>query len=73
MMKYKEFKDWCNERACDGRWGPNIAIICISIMKYINSYPFWKREKEWMKISEEVEREIINPINQKIEEYKSKD
>lgn len=22
-MTYVEFKDWCNERACDGQWGCN--------------------------------------------------
>ena len=46
-MKFKEFVIWCNERACDGCWGLNEAIICINIVQDIRSKPFWKRNKEW--------------------------
>ena len=46
-MKYKEFEQWCNERACDGRWSMQTAIACIEIMKEVNKQPFWKREKYW--------------------------
>ena len=31
-MTYKEFKDYCNERACDGRWSMFEAMSCISII-----------------------------------------
>jgi hypothetical protein len=48
-VTYKQFKSWCNERACDGRWGMNTALACIEVMKQINRKPFWKREKEWQK------------------------
>lgn len=30
-MKYKEFFQWCNERACDGCWSSATAIYCIDI------------------------------------------
>lgn len=30
-MKFKEFVNWCNERACDGCWGTLTAINCSSI------------------------------------------
>lgn len=30
-MKFKEFVNWCNERACDGCWGMLEAIACINL------------------------------------------
>lgn len=35
-MKFKEFVNWCNERACDGCWGMLEAIACINLKYYIN-------------------------------------
>ena len=46
-MKFKEFVNWCNERACDGCWGMSEAITCIGIMNEVKEKPFWKREKYW--------------------------
>lgn len=48
-MKYKEFKEWCNQRACDGFWGIQTVIKCTTIMNKYNKIPFWKREKVWAK------------------------
>lgn len=67
-MTFKEFVIWCNERACDGCWGMNEAMICIAIMSEIKNKPFWKRKKEWKKFEDEVVTKIVNPINKKIEE-----
>lgn len=36
MMTYKEFKNYCNERVCDGRWSMEEAILCISIIEEID-------------------------------------
>lgn len=36
-MTYKEFKDYCNERACDGKWSFDEALKCISIIKEIDA------------------------------------
>lgn len=69
-MKYKEFVRWCNERACDGCWGFITAMTCINIINNMKSIPFWKRKKEWNKISEDVYNEIVLPINKKIEQLK---
>ena len=44
-MKYKEFVDWCNQRACDGCWSAGTALYCIEICETINAEHFWKREK----------------------------
>lgn len=66
-MKYKEFKKWCNMRATEGTWGMKQAIYCIDTMKYINAYPFWKREKIWKEEYEHlINMMVINPINEKL-------
>lgn len=36
-MTYKEFKDYCNKRACDGMWSIDEALASISIMEDIDS------------------------------------
>ena len=68
-MKFKDFKIWCSERAHDGRWGLNEAIICIAVLQDIKSRPFWKREKEFKKIEPEILSNIINPTNEKIRQF----
>ena len=36
-MTYKEFKAWCNERACDGRWDSIETITtCLDIINEID-------------------------------------
>lgn len=67
-MKYKEFVAWCNKRACDGCWSMGTTLYCIGIMKKINSLPFWKREKEWQKIKDEVEKDVVSVIEAKIKQ-----
>lgn len=44
-MKFKEFVNWCNERACDGCLGMLEAIACINLINEIMKIQFWKREK----------------------------
>ena len=46
-MKFKEFENWCNERACDGRWGMLTVMVCIDLIGKVIKVPFWKREKFW--------------------------
>ena len=67
-MKYKQFVDWCNRRACDGRWGMDTAKMCIEIVRQVNAQPFWRRERTWQKINLEffVEEKVVNPINRMI-------
>ena len=36
-MTYKEFKAYCNERACDGKWSMDEALKCIAIIEEINA------------------------------------
>lgn len=35
-MTYKEFKKYCNDRACDGKWSIEEAIFCVETMKDID-------------------------------------
>lgn len=70
-MKYKEFYNWCNERCFDGCWGMTEAIICCNCIKDIQSLPFWKRNKRWKEVGDEITTMIVIPTNKKIEEYKN--
>lgn len=69
-MTYKEFVAWCNVRACDGYWSANTAIACIEVMKKINALPFWKRKKEWLRVKDTIERDIVAVTNAKIQVLK---
>lgn len=68
-MTFKEFNNWCNQRACDGCWGMKEAIICMRIGEEVYKFPFWKREKVWKELSIAFGIEdIVNATNQKIKE-----
>ena len=73
-MKYKEFIDWCNHRACDGCWGSYEAIFCSDIIGQIQRTPFWKRERKWQELNNKfsIENNIIIPINNKMIEIYGK-
>lgn len=68
VQTFKEFIEWSNERAADGFWGMNVAMICIDIHHHIKKFPFWKREKEFQKLKDELNKEIIITINELIDE-----
>ncbi len=34
-MRYREFMDWCNQRAANGEWGMSEAIKCIATIGII--------------------------------------
>ncbi|MBR5460661.1 MAG: hypothetical protein IKV53_07295 [Clostridia bacterium] len=72
-MKFKEFKAWCNERACDGCWGMVSATICLNIVTEISRLPFWKRKKRWNEVKDWVVELIILPTNKKINEVYGND
>jgi hypothetical protein len=67
-MTLKQFKQWCNERACDGCWGFNDAKFCIELLDDMNKIPWWRRKKVWNGIANRVEFAVVNPINKKIQE-----
>ena len=67
-MTFKQFKRWCNDRACDGCWGYNDAIYCIDLIQTMMKIPWWKRERVWKKIELQVLATVVTPINQKRQE-----
>ena len=70
-MKFKEFVNWCNKRACDGFWGILTAMACIDLIDKVKKVPFWKREKIWKEnYEQQALEEIIKPIENKLEEMK---
>lgn len=72
-MKFKEFRNWCNQRACDGCWGMQIAIICLDVVDTVNKKPFWKREKFWEEnFEQDVLKGIVEPIEKKIRELEGR-
>lgn len=70
-MTYKEFRDWCNRRACDGCWGIREALICMTAVREVedvHSWLPWKekklKEKKWQEVEAkyEIMEIIVKPI-----------
>lgn len=36
-MNYKEFKDYCNKRVCDGQWTIEEAMNCIALINDVEA------------------------------------
>lgn len=69
-MKFKEFKDWCNQRACDGCWSRETAIYCIALYNTVQAFPFWKREKMWReRYEKDTVEKVVNVIEAKMKEF----
>lgn len=66
-MKYKEFIDWCNQRACDGCWGLQEAVMCLDIIDKVQKTSIFKRKNKWKEV-EPVATEIVTKTNEKIKE-----
>ena len=66
-MTFKQFKRWCNDRACDGRWGYEDAVYCIELIQDMMKIPWWKRNKAWKKINLLVLHAVVTPTNQKFQ------
>ena len=69
-MTWKQFQRWCNERACDGCWGYEEAMLCIDVLRMIRRLPFWKRKRVWRKVEDKMLAKVITPINKKIQEVR---
>lgn len=66
-IKYKKFREWCNLRAADGRWGQETAMYCINLCNTMDAVFFLKREKVWKDLYEQEALDIVNQIERKIE------
>lgn len=60
-MSCEEFYEFCNDRACDGKWSVVEALVCLDIVDKLNNVKvkgfFFKkkklkkaREEKWQKI-----------------------
>ena len=67
---YRQFRKWCNDRACDGCWSSDVAAACIRILDFMQNLPWYRRRKFWGRISIPVMDSIVGPINRKIEEVR---
>lgn len=72
-MTYKEFLQFCNERAADGCWGRQTAMYCIGVINIMQSTPFYRRKKKWNEYEQLVVTNFVNPTNEKIREYLEKE
>ena len=57
-ITFKEFDEWCNKRACDGKWSMFMAVNCAeAIRRVLKVKPLFgrkqAREKEWERIKNE--------------------
>ena len=69
-ITYRQFRKWCNDRACDGFWSKDVAEACISILELMQTVPWHRRRKVWNRFSLTVMENIVGPINRKIEEFR---
>ena len=68
-MTFKEFMEWCNDRACDGVWNLREFMEVVDIVADVMKKRPWRREKYWKKQYEScVMQQIVIPINKRIEE-----
>ena len=57
-ITFEEFNEWCNMRACDGKWSMFMAVNCIEAIRQVRKVKslFGRkkaREKEWIHIKNE--------------------
>ena len=72
-MTFKNFSDWCNQRAADCCWDMTSALACTEILNKVRQKPFWKREKVWKQLyKKSVVDNIVIPIENKIKEVYEK-
>ena len=62
-ITYKEFKNWCNERAQDGQWGCLTAMTSITILDQMKQVGFWKKRRVWRENYQEQATSIVETTN----------
>lgn len=59
---FNEFTDWCNRRACDGRWSLTDAITCTEVIGEVYKIkPLFGKKKAREKKWEEIREEYLDP------------
>ena len=72
-MTLRKFRQWCNDRACDGYWNLDEATFCGDLLSNMSKLPFWKKRRAWNRLKYGVIHGIINPVNQRIRKRKGVD
>lgn len=68
-MTFKEFVEWCNDRACDGTWNLREVMVVVDIIEDVRKKLPWRQEKYWKRRYESrVMQRIVIPTNERIEE-----
>lgn len=68
-MTFKEFMEWCNNRACDGVWNLREVMEVVDVISDVRKKLPWRQEKYWKKRYESrVMQQIVIPTNKRIEE-----
>lgn len=57
-ITFKEFSEFCNARACDGKWDFSTALVCCDVMREVcKEKPLFRknkaREQKWQNIKGE--------------------
>ena len=50
FMTYKEFINWTNDRAADGKWSLVLCSMCIEVRKAVEKVPSYYHERAWKQI-----------------------
>ena len=58
-ISYDKFREWCNMRACDGRWGIRQALCGVEILEEMRHVSFWKRRRIWRERYEQQALSVI--------------
>ena len=65
-MTYKEFVEYCSDRACDGRWGFDEAVACLAVIDEINAIKVktlgFTRKKKTEQAQEEAWKKIVSQL-----------
>lgn len=60
-ITFKEFSRYCNDRACDGMWSFDIALICCEVAhKVYEVKPLFGRKRAQEKKWQELKKEYFN-------------
>ena len=65
-MTYKEFKDYCSDRACDGQWSAMDAMACIELRHRIDQVQVKKFGIVMRKKTEQAQEEAWQKLLDKI-------
>lgn len=65
-LSYKDFREYCNYRACDGRWSMDDAVISINLLdeieKTVKVKGFFRKKKRTREAKELAWKKLISEL-----------